>query len=127
MGDDSVWITYNHWMSVDETNGQLTASDCPTQYCCQIADGCDYIEDSEDLCAPYRDPNSPLCGKCEEGYSEMLGTVSCGICDRNHYEYAVFPALIAVAFSAYLLFFDRSSTTPSGMFLVESLVNEYSH
>lgn len=103
-------------MSIEEDDGNIIASDCPNRYCCQLADGCNYVDDFDDnLCAPHRDPSVPLCGKCEEGYSELLGTVNCGLCDRDYWEYLLIPVLIAIAFSVYLLCFDKSSVSFSGM------------
>ena len=101
-------------MSIDGDGG-IAASDCPNRYCCQFADGCDFVADSESLCALHRDPTAPLCGKCEEGFSELLGTVNCGLCDRDHWEYLVLPVVIAVAFSIYLLCFDKSAVAKAGM------------
>ena len=115
-GGDSIWITYNHWMSIIEEDGLIIASDCPNRYCCQRANGCDYIDNSEDLCALHRDLMVPLCGKCENGYSELLGTENCGICDRNHYEWLIIPGVLCAAFCVYLLCFDKSSSTSIGMF-----------
>merc|ERR1712151_512215 len=68
-GSDNIWITYNHWIGIAEDDGHIIGSDCPNRFCCQLADGCNYIDDFDDnLCALHRDPTVPLCGKCEEGY-----------------------------------------------------------
>ena len=101
-------------MSVDGEDGDIIASDCPNRYCCQLQDGCDYVDDTNNLCALHRDPNTPLCGRCEEGYSELLGTVNCGLCDGDYYGYFVIPVVNAVALSILLLCCDRSSRPPPG-------------
>ena len=110
LGSDAISVSYNHWMDI-KLDGRIVSSDCPNQHCCQKADGCDYVLDGADLCALHRDPMTPLCGKCEEGYSEKLGTVNCGICTRNRYEFFLIPLTLCAAFSCYLLCFDKRSPT----------------
>ena len=105
-------------MNIDEEDGYIIASDCPNRYCCQLQDGCDYVDDSANLCALHREPNTPLCGKCEKGYSELLGTVNCGLCEEDYYGYLVVPVGMAVAFSIFLLCCDKSSRPPKGTFFI---------
>ena len=112
-------------MNIEE-NGSIIASDCPNQYCCQAQDGCDYVDDAANLCALHRDPDTPLCGKCVEGYSELLGTVNCGICDGDYYQYLLIPIANAAALSILLLCCDRSSRPPPpGMTGIVNLLNLY--
>ena len=110
LGGNSISVLYNHWMEIEE-DGRIVSSDCPNQYCCQKQDGCDYVMDSAALCALHRDSTVPLCGKCERGYSEKLGTVNCGICTRNRYELFLIPLALCAMFSCYLLCFDKRAST----------------
>ena len=52
--------------------------------------GCNYnntVEEKETssaLCGVNRDPYTPLCGSCIEGYSEAFGTSGCKKCEGNN-------------------------------------------
>lgn len=110
LGGDSISISYNYWMDISD-DGSIMSSECSPHYCCQNMVSCDYNDDRDALCAPNRDPQVPLCGNCIDGYSEMLGTVGCGDCDRNNWEYLLFPMTFAILMSVYLLCFDHSQIT----------------
>ena len=111
-GSDIVLISYNYWMSFDD-NDSIISSECPIGYCCRSKDGCDYKE--HELCTLNRNASIPLCGKCDNGYSELLNSAECGVCDENQFLWA--PLLIfasgmaAILFSIYLLCFDHSNPT----------------
>eukprot|EP01084_Bolivina_argentea_P255525 429801_1 len=111
-GDD-ILIDYNHWITIQKRSyniNKILTSDCPNGYCCQNINGCGYLLDyNTSLCALNRDPSIPICGKCMNGYSELLASSNCGICETSHYEYLVLPLIIAVLLSMYLLCFDRPS------------------
>eukprot|EP01083_Nonionella_stella_P076093 207162_1 len=115
LGGDSIGIDYNYWMDITEINHTIISNDCPNGYCCQVHDGCDYIQDGQqhNLCAMNRDPSISLCGGCLDGYSEILGSVACKRCDRNNYEYILLPIAITLLFLLYLLYFDAPSNTKS--------------
>eukprot|EP01084_Bolivina_argentea_P216288 367489_1 len=125
-GSNIIIAEYNHWIDVtvkinpdfNNYSSQIISSDCPNGYCCQLIDGCDYLLDYDELCALNRHVTTPLCGKCNYEYSELLGTSNCGICDRTRYEYFLLPLFIAILFSIYLLYFDvprdeKDKTTPN--------------
>eukprot|EP01083_Nonionella_stella_P159806 521777_1 len=104
-GSNIVIAEFNHWIDV-VVNETIMSSDCPNGFCCQRVEGCNYLLHSNELCALNRDPSTPLCGQCQDGYSELLGTPNCGECDRTRYEYFLLPLVISVLFSTYLLYFD---------------------
>lgn len=109
LGGDNVLISYNYWMRIGE-HGQIISSDCPNGRCCQYAEGCDF-KDKSSLCATNRNVSVPLCGRCDDGFSELLGTSECGLCDGFQFIFVLLPAagLFAVLFSIYLLCFDHSN------------------
>ena len=80
---------------------------CPAGLCCQLADGCDYIENEGDLCAKYRDFESELCSECIEGYSESINSEQCTECDGDHWEYLLLPFGMAIFTTGILLFTNR--------------------
>ena len=80
-------VPYKYWMDFDE-GGKIILSDCSNEYCCSkgsLSDGCDYFRNQ--LCTIHRNASVPFCGKCHDGYSELLRSEACGICDgyRNLY------------------------------------------
>ena len=112
-GADVVIVDYNYWIQIthptNSTDFKMITTDCPSSYCCQKADGCDYLLDFDELCAANRNSSTALCGSCIDGYSELLATADCGICDGWHYEYFILPFIMAVLFCLYLLYFDVPS------------------
>eukprot|EP01083_Nonionella_stella_P165690 551888_1 len=113
-------VTYNHWIAIavhdapytlpifEDYSASIISNFCPSGYCCQnIEKGCNYLQNKSQLCAPYRDPNTPLCGQCIEGYSEVYGSTACKKCSGDHYS-----ALMIVFIVAFLgvfgwMFMDR--------------------
>lgn len=105
--DGHVVVSVDYWMGFNDDDS-IKSSACPSSMCCQQERGCDYIDDAESLCAPYRDSNSILCGKCLDGFSESMNSVNCTKCDRTMYwEYIVLSLCIAMIITAIELFTNR--------------------
>eukprot|EP01083_Nonionella_stella_P219227 785511_1 len=131
-GKSDLIIAYNYWIAVNHTryllpifqadSPSIISNFCPSGYCCQdIQNGCNYMQNLEKLCAPYRNPNTPLCGSCMDGYSEVFGSTSCRQCTNNLW---VLLILFVVAFLIVLLLMladrppritstQKPTTTPS--------------
>ena len=99
-------VAEDYWVGF--SGDTIISAACPTEICCQLDDGCDYISDADDLCAENRDPNSFLCSQCKEGYSESMNSVNCTKCTRTvHWEYLVLPLVVALLFVPICLFTNR--------------------
>ena len=95
----------DYWMGFD--GNSIISASCPSGFCCQM-DECDYIEDVDSLCALHRDPESFLCGKCEDGYSESMNSKNCTDCKYQiHWWYFSIPATLAFCVTMYLLYSNR--------------------
>ena len=115
-GNDIVTVSIDKWVNIrnpynltykSEYNDifgsdYIIMSDCPQGICCQNPDGCNYLTDN--LCAPNRDPNIPLCGKCLDGYSEVFASNACEICKRSYYERLIYPLIYSAIFALYLVY-----------------------
>ncbi len=85
LGTQEIIISAGYWCKLNIEDGEywdnqeiVMSSSCPAGYCCQKIDGCRYLDDKSSLCAANRNVSVPLCGKCNDGFSEMLGTSDCG-------------------------------------------------
>ena len=101
-GKDELIISYNYWMAINHPNhtylfdlfkadsiglesfhSQILATFCPSGFCCQNEMGCNFNNKTEELrafstlCGVNRDPFTPLCGSCIDGYSEAFGSSAC--------------------------------------------------
>ena len=103
-GADIVRIDHNYWFSYSLNNSKITTSICPPFYCCSSFTGCNYVNDKSSLCAMNRDPDSLLCSQCLDGYSELIGTNQCGICDKNQLHLLIIPYILTLLFAFYLLY-----------------------
>eukprot|EP01083_Nonionella_stella_P189601 701462_1 len=115
MGLSNLIVSYNYWIKVTE-NGDISSNFCPSGHCCQDTSGCNYNGSSyalHGLCAVGRDLNSPLCGKCIDGYSEVFGSSSCQACDENNYSLLLLPLAAAAALVVILLIIDPPAKPPS--------------
>ena len=87
---------------------------CPSSICCQLADGCDYIEDSKSLCAKNRDPESILCSQCLDGYSESVTSKSCHNCRRGDYwQYILLSFVLASSMTTFYIMTNTVKTYQS--------------
>ena len=104
--DGSVIISENYWMEF--RSGIIASAGCPPSLCCQLTGGCDYVEDVPYLCAMGRDANSPLCGRCIDGYSESMTSENCAKCSRSvHWEYLLVSLFMTLMVTPLLLFSNR--------------------
>eukprot|EP01083_Nonionella_stella_P190107 704238_1 len=122
-GSSNLIVSYNSWAAVNTIDNQypfdlfsyeskdsmIISHFCPAGHCCQDMDGCNYIHDeanSSSLCASNRDPNTPLCGSCLKGYSEVIGSSGCKRCDKNNYWYLLFLFVIAFFMVLFVVIVD---------------------
>ena len=61
----------------------IISAKCPDGYCCSERT-CNFISDKASLCSENRDPDSVLCGRCKDEYSESMDSNACTKCDRHH-------------------------------------------
>eukprot|EP01084_Bolivina_argentea_P049841 91670_1 len=100
--DGDIYIQFGHWMGFD--GDKIISGVCPSDYCCVKADGCNYIDDNEYLCIANRDPNSILCGRCIDDYSESMNSSKCSECTKGFYGlYLLYPFSFAILWSVYLI------------------------
>lgn len=93
------------------TDHRIVSAACPTSICCQLDDGCDFVEDTDSLCAANRDADSSLCSRCITGYSESMNSANCTLCDKTvRWEYLVLPICLAVGLMILMLFTNREET-----------------
>jgi hypothetical protein len=84
-----------NWYSYPRDQGKLGAVNCPPGYCCRREklskggnldeNGC-YIKNKAkgDLCAPNRNADIPMCGKCDKGFSETSSSSGdCQVCNSS--------------------------------------------
>eukprot|EP01084_Bolivina_argentea_P285669 489918_1 len=109
----NIIVSFNHWIIVrdysighenifgDNIDDNITiiSSICPSKYCCRDNNKCDY-NDTTTLCAKNRDANSPLCGNCIDGYSEVYASNTCQKCNNNFFLIFV---LMLMAFLYFLI------------------------
>ena len=115
-GGTNVTVKTNNWINLHQEwdmnrTGSIqimTTTVCPVNYCCPNANGCDYdINDTSNLCAKNRDPNTPLCGKCKDGYSEYFGTSECGNCKNAEWGWITLSIVLTFLFVLYLTYFSH--------------------
>merc|ERR1712228_524411 len=72
-------------------------------------------------CAYGRNTSSVLCGECNEGLSELFGSVDCGTCNHTNYALLILILLFFVApFVIYVAYFDDA--TKKEILLFKSLI-----
>ena len=82
----------------------IISGQCPSGYCCQYEE-CEYVDDSDALCAMFRDTDSLLCSECIEGYSESVNSPQCVKCGKSVYwNFMFLPVSMAVLLSVFILF-----------------------
>ena len=100
--DGRITISEGIWIGFDDDT--IISAKCPLDLGCQRDSGCDYIEDRDALCAENRDPNSTLCSKCMDGYSESVSAEICIECgDGYHREYVALSLLMAVFITVFCM------------------------
>ena len=75
----------SHWEEyLSEFAANLQVYACPPDVCTGVQDINTRINtlDFYNACGPHRNPNSPFCGECDEGYSEWVNT--CVSTSMNH-------------------------------------------
>eukprot|EP01084_Bolivina_argentea_P170580 295581_1 len=73
-----------------------------------------------DLCAQNRNHSIPLCGSCNNGYSQVFNSPNCKICDNNHWEYLCFPIVIAFLLVFLLILCDTNQLkTKNKMLMIQ--------
>eukprot|EP01084_Bolivina_argentea_P000382 726_1 len=116
-GGDDIMVLQNHWISVQQlSNGTITtgivSAFCPNYQCCLLADGCNYLLDTNNLCAENRDPKVPLCGACNPGFSESMNSASCCKCDERgvYIEWLFYPLIVSLGTTIYILLSKSQKT-----------------
>eukprot|EP01084_Bolivina_argentea_P123178 218298_1 len=107
-GANKISIHYNYWIDIE--NYTMISGLCPPFRCCQNRNGCNYFE-SFTLCSAGRDPSSHLCSECLPGYTELIASVSCGICQRDYTERLLLPLLLAVLITFSIVFSTSAKVT----------------
>jgi predicted outer membrane repeat protein len=76
--DGTITLLGRRWLSYDNDSNCIINKDCPYNYC-DLHNITVRINESDPKCD--LDRSGLLCGKCPEGYSLMLGSNQCGICN----------------------------------------------
>ena len=109
-GFTNIIVSHNYWISPKEASNSIISNFCPSGYCCQEINGCNYsmavINDGAGLCAYGRNPDTPLCGQCLSGYSEVFGSSTCKKCESNNYSLLIVPIIIAFVFVLVFVILD---------------------
>eukprot|EP01084_Bolivina_argentea_P309866 536024_1 len=101
-GDVKIIVERDYWLGFEGQN--MISSMCALGYCCQVNDGCDYLQDKSSLCAGNRDYKSMLCSKCKDQYSESMNATSCAKCKAKFYwKYILFSMFTALFWTLYIL------------------------
>ena len=101
-------VSEDYWMTIQDGSHTLISAACPSEVCCQLSDGCDYVEDTDYLCASNRDSDTYLCSRCNDGYSESMNSANCTKCTRSvHWEYLALPLCMALVIVSLLLYSNR--------------------
>eukprot|EP01083_Nonionella_stella_P066591 175475_1 len=110
IGGDII-ISEDHWLGFDGDG--LVSSVCPPHVCCQLQEGCDYMDDnSNSLCALNRDPNSILCGKCKDGFSESVNSAQCVQCEQSYFLYLLYPIGLSLLILSLIIVTNLDPITP---------------
>ncbi|ETO31883.1 hypothetical protein RFI_05234 [Reticulomyxa filosa] len=103
-GGNRVLIEQNYWA---DRSVSLKAVECPIEYCCQQTT-CTY-SDKSSLCESNRNETVPLCGACNDGFSDTIGAgMGCAKCIGVNWLVFIIPIFPCVAFVIWIL-----RTTPS--------------
>eukprot|EP01084_Bolivina_argentea_P171203 296605_1 len=110
-GSKNLTISYNYWVTISDNANQIISNFCPAGLCCQNKMGCDYLQNintngRNKLCASNRNYTIPLCGGCNDGFSEVFGSNNCKYCKDDNYSYLLFPTMMAFVLILLLLTVD---------------------
>ena len=133
-GGDTIIIDYNYWImtykyqsgnAIDNAalftqNEYILSALCPNDYCCQKEQGCNFVQDSDELCAANRNSTAYLCGKCLDGYSEVFGTTNCSECTRDYIERLLLPIFYGFLLTMFI-FFVKSRKVDTGKDVAEKV------
>ncbi len=87
IGGDRIMISQNYWIGINlDMINRIVSKHCPSNYCSQEHGQYLELQQSNKLCALNRNTNTPLCGKCNEGFSEVFGSSNCALCERHRWE-----------------------------------------
>eukprot|EP01084_Bolivina_argentea_P308894 534224_1 len=127
-GSNQIMLQKSYWMDVyqygtnlndkyfisenQENTKYIISGKCPNGYCCELENGCNFISDNDSLCAMNRDVSAPLCGQCKPGYSELFGSAQCGKCNHPKLYLILYPILMGLAWSIYILFTKSTKQEP---------------
>eukprot|EP01083_Nonionella_stella_P069780 186222_1 len=123
-GASDIMIDYQYWVSIYQysdiyesifdanTTQYIVSYKCPGLYCCQLENDCNLVDNSEYLCAKHRDFEAPLCGQCENGYSELFGTDRCGACTHNDWGRLSIPLIYGLLWALFILFTKSKKLEP---------------
>ncbi|ETO18478.1 hypothetical protein RFI_18787, partial [Reticulomyxa filosa] len=137
-GGSNVTIEYGYYAAVNHswmwTDGAIvnictTTFDtylCPVNLCCNQFAGCLYDgSDSINLCAKNRDPTVPFCGKCLDGYSEIIGSTECKVCNSTFWGLFFIPVVGGMFLLTYFLLKDPTNVTPLFTYMYKSFLYFY--
>ncbi|ETO14991.1 adhesin-like protein [Reticulomyxa filosa] len=130
LGQNNVTIDYL-WFGLETPDGYLETSICPIGFCCQKTGGCNYLTGRSysgtdysgvTMCAPGRDPDVPLCGRCIKGLSETNSpTGGCALCnDSSGFAVSMLLPLIGGLFA--IMFWMRNGLKPKQDIPLASIV-----
>ena len=112
---DKIEVPYNAWVSVKDVSKvnifsanakeSVLIGSCPKGYCCNDHKGCKFNTNHKQLCQENRNDTVPLCGACNKGYSEVIGTTRCEKCPRHFIERLIYPFVFSFAFAFFYFFF----------------------
>eukprot|EP01084_Bolivina_argentea_P281231 481144_1 len=110
--EGNISISHNYWLGFDDNNNMIS-SHCPTNYCCQDENGCNYINDiniKDKICASNRNYSSKLCGSCLKGYSQSIQSASCVKCSKIiQFEYIFYMLAISFLWTIFLIIVTSDS------------------
>ena len=99
---------------------------CPAELCCTNISGCSFNGyNAQQLCAKNRDPNVNFCGKCKNGYSEIIGTYECAKCNENQLYLLLIPFIACFFLEMYLILRNPYIVTPLFTYVYKSLLYFY--
>eukprot|EP01083_Nonionella_stella_P086331 239805_1 len=105
LGKDELIVSQNYWVGIHHTKDyDIVSKHCPAHYCSQRKGSYLELQASNELCALNRDPLTPFCGRCKDGFSELFGSTNCGKCEANSYELWVIALVVSIIFGVVVVF-----------------------
>ncbi len=103
--DGRIRARINHWGYLEENIG-INMHRCPERYCCPEGRCISYDE-----CSPHR--HGPLCGHCDDGYTEALFSADCledSKCTDNYWIWIIVIAAVGMLYTLFFLIGDEITT-----------------